>query len=185
MLNFGVVVVQVGLAATLAFAGTTKLLDPAPFERVLRQSGLPSRVADAAATGLPLLELLLAVALTGLGGSALRWALAAAAALFFVFGAWMLVARLRRLDLSCGCFGSRSKRVDGVSLLRTATLASLAVAASAVGSDGIYDDVSVASLTIGSVVVAILAAGVSVRHLRPLMVTTSEDFKNVIRSEST
>ena len=184
MLNFGVVVVQVGLAATLAFAGTTKLLDPAPFERVLRQSGLPSRVADAAATGLPLLELLLAVALTGLGGSALRWALAAAAALFFVFGAWMLVARFRRLDLSCGCFGSRSKRVDGVSLLRTATLASLAVAASAVGSDGIYD-VSVASLTIGSVVVAILAAGVSVRHLRPLMVTTSEDFKNVIRSEST
>ena len=53
------------------------------------------------------------------------------------------------------------------------------------GGGGIYDDVSVASLTIGSVVVAVLAAGVSVRHLRPLMITTSEDFESVIRSEST
>src|SRR5438132_12613914 len=66
-----------GLAATLAFAGTTKLLDPAPFERVLRQSGLPSRVADAAATGLPRLELLLArspaLAAPRFGGRSPRW----------------------------------------------------------------------------------------------------------------
>jgi Methylamine utilisation protein MauE len=184
MLNFGVVVVQIGLAATLAFAGTAKLLDPAPFERVLRQSGLPSRAAGAAATGLPLLELLLGAALIGVGGSVLRWVLAAAAAVFLAFCTWMLVVRLRRLELSCGCFGSRSKRVDGVSLLRTMSLASLAIGASAVGVGGIYDHVSIASLTIGSVIVAVLAAGVSVRHLRPRMVTTSEDFENVVRSES-
>ena len=100
--------VRIGLAALLAYAGASKLLDPAAFaEDIQNYRALPDAWAGPLALGLPLLELTVAGGLlTASHGSG---AALISGLLLVAFAAAMAQAKLRGIDLECGCFGGHSR----------------------------------------------------------------------------
>lgn len=103
-----VLLVRVGLAVMLAYAGASKLLEPAAFaEDIQNYRALPDAWAGPLALGLPVLELVVAVGLvvsSHAAGASLLSGL-----LLLGFAAAMAQAKLRGIDLECGCFGGHSR----------------------------------------------------------------------------
>ena len=100
--------VRLGLAALLAYAGTSKLLDPAAFaEDIQNYRALPDTWAGALALGLPVLELVIAAGL--LLPSHAAGASLLSGVLLLGFAAAMAQAKVRGIDLECGCFGGQSR----------------------------------------------------------------------------
>ena len=99
---------RLGLAALLAYAGGSKLLDPAAFaEDIQNYRALPEAWAGPLALALPVLELVVAAGLLTAGhagGASLL-----TGALLLVFAVAMAQAKLRGIDLECGCFGGHSR----------------------------------------------------------------------------
>jgi putative oxidoreductase len=99
--------VRLGLAGLLLYAGAVKIVDPGSFVgdldhyRVLSQA-----LAPLVALGLPVLEVVAGVGLL-LPGYAQAGALLSASMLLG-FGAAMTQAKLRGINLACGCFGAGS-----------------------------------------------------------------------------
>jgi uncharacterized membrane protein YphA (DoxX/SURF4 family) len=98
---------RLGLAAMFLYAGAMKLGDPAGFAADLSHYRvLPDAAAPVFAVGLPVLEIVTAGALLlpayVQGGAALS------ALMLFAFAAGMAQAKLRGIDLECGCFGTDS-----------------------------------------------------------------------------
>jgi putative oxidoreductase len=99
---------RIGLAGLFAYAGATKLGSAAELARdIANYRLLPEAVAAWAALFLPLFELVLAVGLLLPGH--VRGAAALCALLLAAFAAAMAQAKLRGIDLACGCFGGNSQ----------------------------------------------------------------------------
>jgi hypothetical protein len=96
--------VRLGLCALFLWAGSAKLLDPTVFaEDISHYRILPGKLVPALAVGLPVLECVVALAL--LTRAYLRGAAWLGAGLLALFAAAMAQAKLRGIDLDCGCFG--------------------------------------------------------------------------------
>lgn len=140
-------------------AGVTKVRDPFPTHRALRQARWPS--TPSAVRLLALVEIVVGVAaLTTAGGAA-----AALAVLYAAFTVFVLLALVRRLPLSsCGCFGHADQPPSFVHVaIDVAALASAAVMA----ADGLDAPLTVlrearvgdaTALAAGSVALAAFAA---------------------------
>lgn len=97
--------VRLGLAALFLYTGAQKVLEPGAFAAAIANYRvLPDALVGVAAVGLPVLELVAAVAL--LVPSYAQGAAWIAAALLSVFAAAMAQSKLRGIDLDCGCFGA-------------------------------------------------------------------------------
>ena len=117
--------VRLGLAGLLGYAGLTKLLDPSAFAEDLQNYRLlPDAWAGALALGLPALELVVAGGLL-LPGHARGGALLAGL-LLLTFALAMAQAKVRGIDLECGCFGGHS-RVSWLKVGANTALAALAL----------------------------------------------------------
>ena len=121
--------VRLGLAGLFAYAGASKLLDPQGFAEDLQNyRALPDAWAGMLAVALPMLELVVAAGLLATshaGGAALLSGLLLAA-----FAGAMAQAKLRGIDVECGCFGGASR----VSWWKVALDLGLAAAAFAVAA---------------------------------------------------
>ncbi len=115
-----------GLAAVFAYAGGTKVADPAAFAAAIgNYRMLPEAAVNLLAVCLPWIELGAALALL-----VPAWRRAGAlltAGMSAVFATAILSAWVRGLDISCGCFGTGSHGVGAAAL--TIALACLAAAA--------------------------------------------------------
>ena len=101
-------VVRLGLAGMFAYAGATKLGSAAELARdIVNYRVVPEPVAAWGSLFLPVLELVLAAGLCIPGH--VRGAAALGAGLLVVFAAAMAQAKLRGIDLACGCFGGNSQ----------------------------------------------------------------------------
>ena len=118
-------VLRVLLAAVFAYAAVPKLLDPGEFALAIQNyKVLPDELAGYAALFVPVLELVIALGL--LLPSYQRGAACLATLLLVVFSAAMAQARVRGIDLSCGCFGAvLDAKVSWLTVARTLTLALL------------------------------------------------------------
>jgi len=106
------------LAGVWAWAGVTKIGDPAAAVRAVRAYRLlPEWLAQGVGYGLPFLELTLAALL--LAGLATRMAAVVSAALLVVFLAGMVSAAARGLQIECGCFGGGGDLAAGQSTAYT------------------------------------------------------------------
>jgi putative oxidoreductase len=96
--------VRVGFCALFVWAGWTKLLDPGAFAAdISHYRVLPEKLVPPLAVGLPVLECVVALAL--LTRTYLRGAAWLGAGMLALFAAAMAQAKLRGIDLDCGCFG--------------------------------------------------------------------------------
>jgi len=99
---------RVGLAGLFLWAALPKLAEPGRFmEDLANYRVLPEALLAPVAVGLPMLELLCALAL--LAGPYVAGSAALTSALLFGFAAAMAQARARGIDLECGCFGAESR----------------------------------------------------------------------------
>ena len=100
-------VVRLGLCGLFLYAGIAKLSDPTGFAQdVSHYRLLPDALTPLIALGLPVLEVVTAVALL-LPGYA-RGGAVLSALMLFGFALGMAQAKLRGIDLDCGCFGTDS-----------------------------------------------------------------------------
>jgi putative oxidoreductase len=115
------------LAAMWLWAGWLKWQDPNAFAIAIDNYRLlPPTLISVVALALPTFELVLGVAL--LAGPLQRGAALLTAGLLLMFTAGMAQAKLRGIDLDCGCFGSATTaKVEWTSLLRNVVLASVAI----------------------------------------------------------
>lgn len=122
--------VRAALCALFLWAGSAKLLDPDTFAQdISRYRVLTDKLVPAVAVGLPVLECVVALAL--LTRAYVRGAAWLGAGMLALFAAAMAQARLRGIDLDCGCFGREI--ADPVSWTKVALNAGLAMLAGWLG----------------------------------------------------
>lgn len=96
---------RLGLAGLFIYAGGLKLLEPAGLAQdISNYRLLPAGLAPLLALGLPVLEVVTGLAL--LTRSHARGAAVLSALMLALFAAAMAQAKLRGIDLACGCFGA-------------------------------------------------------------------------------
>ena len=102
----GLWTLRLGLSGVFIYAGALKVLDTRSFaESVASFQLLPAPLIDPVALTLPMLEILAGVA--ALGGG--RWRRVGAFGLLAMLAAFVLAlttARVRGLNVDCGCFGA-------------------------------------------------------------------------------
>ena len=99
--------VRLGLSGLFLYAGAVKIVDPAGFVGDLdHYRVLPETLAPLVALGLPVVEVVAGVGLL-LPGYA-QGAAMLATSMLLAFGAAMTQAKLRGINLACGCFGAGS-----------------------------------------------------------------------------
>jgi uncharacterized membrane protein YphA (DoxX/SURF4 family) len=121
------VLLRLLIGAVFVYAAYTKLRDPWQVFAMSVDSYkmLSESAVIAVARTLPWFELALGVLL--IGGLALRYVSATAAALLTAFFALMIVSYAHGLAIDCGCFGP-GEALGPRTLLRDGTLATLAIA---------------------------------------------------------
>jgi len=93
---------RLGIGVLLAYSAIHMLADPVLFaEQVDNYRMLPRALVDLVALGLPWAEMLVGICLVA--GLMVDAAASLSAVMFGVFAIAMLTARLRGLDISCGC----------------------------------------------------------------------------------
>lgn len=125
-MTFVLPVVRIAFAVVFSVSGLAKLLDLAGTRQSLREFGSPEPLVSAGAVGLPILELLVAAALTATGTAQV----AAAAALVLLAGFTVAIGyQLARGGAPrCNCFGPMSGDAVGWnSIVRNAVLIAVAV----------------------------------------------------------
>jgi uncharacterized membrane protein YphA (DoxX/SURF4 family) len=117
---------RVLLAIVFASAAVPKLIDPGAFAAdVQNYRVLPQDWAGHAALFVPAFELVIAIGL--LIPAYARGAALIAACMLFLFSGAMAQARMRGIDLSCGCFGAAFEaKVSWLTVARSAALGLLA-----------------------------------------------------------
>jgi putative oxidoreductase len=115
------------LAAVFLWASVPKLLDPGRFAADIENYRvLPDGLIGHAALFVPVFELIVGLGL--LWPRYQRGAALLATAMLLVFSVAMAQARMRGIDLSCGCFGAAFEaKVSWWTVLRSGTLALIAV----------------------------------------------------------
>jgi putative oxidoreductase len=113
------------LAGVFAFAAVPKLIDPGSFANdLLNYRVLPESMLGITALFMPALELVIAVAL--LWPRYQRGAALLSTLLLLSFAAAMAQARVRGIDLSCGCFGAAfESKVSWLTVTRSLVLAAM------------------------------------------------------------
>jgi hypothetical protein len=154
------------LAAVFGLAAAGKVAEQAAFRRTLPLYGVPGRLIGAAAIGVPLAELVVAVTLVPTRLA--PWGAVSALVLLAVFTGAAALARARGVEAECECFGPLDPLGAGarpfVRNIGLGSIAALAVATEmATGADG-SDSIVVGA----ALVAAVLAAGlaISARKLR-------------------
>jgi putative oxidoreductase len=118
--------VRAGFFALFVWAGSVKLLDPSGFALdISHYRVVPEKLVPALAVFLPVLECVVALAL--LTRTYLRGAAWLAAGMLALFAGAMAQAKLRGIDLDCGCFGGEI--ADPVSWTKVALNGGLAMLA--------------------------------------------------------
>jgi hypothetical protein len=113
--------IAAAIGVIFIYAGAAKTLDPAQFASDIRNFRLvPWSIVVLAALYLPWLEIVCGGAL--IFRRAYRGALWIVTALTLVFFAALLSAKMRGLDISCGCFGHSEPHGFSVPLIRDAAL---------------------------------------------------------------
>lgn len=122
-------VLCVSLAVVFAVAAVPKLIDPGSFANdILNYRLLPESVVGWLALFVPALELSIAAAL--LWPRYQRGAALLSTVLLVGFAAAMAQARLRGIDLSCGCFGAAfESKVSWLTVVRSVSLAAMSAVA--------------------------------------------------------
>lgn len=96
---------RVGLAGLFLYAGALKVLEPGGLAQDMSNYRLlPDALVPLLALGLPVLEVVTGLAL--LTRSYARGGAALSALMLALFAAAMAQAKLRGIDLACGCFGA-------------------------------------------------------------------------------
>ncbi len=118
---------RIGLCAMFVYAGALKLSDPNGFaEDLMNYRLLPEALVAPLALVLPVLEIVTAVAL--LLPSYARGGALLCALMLAVFAAAMAQAKMRGIDLECGCFGqAESTQVSWSKVAQNLALAMLAL----------------------------------------------------------
>jgi putative oxidoreductase len=112
---------RLGLGGLFIFAGALKLSEPAQFATDIDHFRiLPYAAVLPLALFLPWLEMLSGLAL--IAGPARRGALVVLSLLCVVFTAAIVSALVRKLDITCGCFGAAFSAGLAVSFLRALLL---------------------------------------------------------------
>jgi peroxiredoxin/uncharacterized membrane protein YphA (DoxX/SURF4 family) len=113
------------LAVVFVVAGVAKLADLAGSRRAVLGFGVPERLATAASAGLPVAELVVAVAL--IPSASARFGALGALLLLAAFGAGIVAAMRRGTDADCHCFGQlHSAPIGWRTLARNVVLAAAA-----------------------------------------------------------
>lgn len=120
---------RLGLGGLFVVAGVLKLRDPAAFATDIANYQLLPQYAALLAAMLPAVEILAGLALIAGPASWRRSAAAAIALMMVVFTVAAASALARGIDISCGCFGGESGRVDGLTIVRDVVLLAAAIAA--------------------------------------------------------
>ncbi|MDP2863831.1 MAG: MauE/DoxX family redox-associated membrane protein [Desulfobacterales bacterium] len=95
--------IRIGLGIVFVYAGTTKLLDPKAFARIISQYDLlPEFFLPLSAIGLPLLELFAGIGLI----FSIRGSLSMVFTLLIFFIAILWYGILKDLNVDCGCFSA-------------------------------------------------------------------------------
>ena len=125
-LALGPLLLRLIIAGVFAYAAVPKLIDPATFAADIENYRiLPANLVGFVALFVPALELVVAAAL--LWPRYQRGASLMATGLLLVFSAAMAQARMRGIDLSCGCFGAAfESKVSWWTVTRSAGLAVIA-----------------------------------------------------------
>jgi putative oxidoreductase len=118
---------RLGLGALFLVTGVLKLRDPAAFATAVANYQLWPQLAALIAATLPATEILVGLALLAAPRAWRRAAATAVALMMLVFTLAAVSALLRHIDISCGCFGAESGRLDVLTVARD--LALLAAAA--------------------------------------------------------
>lgn len=113
------------LAAVFVVAAVPKLIDPGSFANdLLNYRVLPESLVGLVALFVPALELMIAAAL--LWPRYQRGAALLSTVLMIGFAAAMAQARIRGIDLSCGCFGAAfESKVSWLTVARSTLLAAM------------------------------------------------------------
>lgn len=125
MRKAGVWALRIGLAAVFAYAAIPKLIDPGEFAAAIgNYRAVPEAVVGHIALFVPVFELVIALGLVV--SPYTRGAAVVGTALLVVFGVAMAQARIRGIDLSCGCFGAAFEaKVSWITVTRTLGLGAL------------------------------------------------------------
>jgi uncharacterized membrane protein YphA (DoxX/SURF4 family) len=113
---------RLGLGALFVVTGVLKLRDPAAFATAIANYQLMPQLAALLAATLPMVEIVVGAALLL---PSVRWRCAAAigvAALMLMFTIAASAALARGIDISCGCFGVDSGRINGLTIVRDLAL---------------------------------------------------------------
>jgi peroxiredoxin len=164
------------LALVFGIAGFAKVADAANSRRTLIEFGAPEKLATPLGWGLPLFEILVAVALLGVASA--WWGAIGALALLLIFALAIGVNLLRGRRPDCNCFGQlHSVPVSWSVFARNLGLAAVAtfVVARGKGSPGLsafnwlagLKTIEVAGVGLGLVAIALLSTAVV--YLRQLL----------------
>jgi uncharacterized membrane protein YphA (DoxX/SURF4 family) len=119
---------RLGLGGLFVVSGALKLRDPNAFATDIANYQLFPQHAALLAAMLPVAEIFAGAALIATPASWRRAAAAAIALMMVVFTVAAVSALARGIDISCGCFGSDSGRVDALTIVRDLALLGVAVA---------------------------------------------------------
>ena len=118
---------RLGLGLLMAYAGAMKLFEPpATFAEEIGNYRLLPNLAPLAAVTLPAIELVAGLALILLRGAWRRGAALLNLGLLLVFTVAVASARVRGIDLRCGCFGGDSGPVTNLTVVRDLALSAWA-----------------------------------------------------------
>jgi len=118
---------RLGIAGLFLYAGLLKIGEPTQFASdIANYRLLPEAVIPWLATFMPVFEVVVALAL--LTGSYVRAGALLSAAMLALFAGAMAQAKLRGIDLDCGCFGADNHtQVSWIKVAQNLALATLAV----------------------------------------------------------
>jgi hypothetical protein len=117
---------RLALAIMFLYAGIEKIIAPREFAvAIYNYQLLPDAAINLIALYLPWLEVFLAAGL--FAGIYVRGASLLSALLFLTFAVALTVNLVRGLDISCGCFGAASGKINWLYLVRDTSLAAMSV----------------------------------------------------------
>jgi len=120
---------RLGLGGLFIVTGVLKLRDPGAFATDVANYQLFPGLAALLAATLPATEIVVGLAVIGAPPRWRRAAGAAVALLMALFTAAAASALLRHIDISCGCFGKDSGRIDALTIVRDLMLLAAAIGA--------------------------------------------------------
>ncbi len=118
---------RLGLAALFLFAGLSKLAEPVGFAREIANYQFLPALAPHLAVVLPAAEIVAALGLLVPSSAYRRAAALLAAGLLASFSVAVISVVWRGVNIDCGCFGSGSGEISGLTVLRNVCLTAAAL----------------------------------------------------------